>query len=237
MTVSSQNNLIDEKETGKKPASNEATSPQPDSIPSQNAAEYEQMLDNYSGFDTLNDGEIIRGKVVAVTASEVIVDIGYKSEGIIPIQEFLKGDGSVAVHAGDEIEVVLERSEDLEGRVILSHERAQRLKAWDQIEKAYNEQTILQGTVVEKTKGGLFVDIGVKAFLPGSQIDTKPIRNLDGFKGQVIECKVIKLNKKRNNIVLSRRVLIEERELKLKAETLAHLADGAVLKGSGGGSS
>ncbi len=231
MTVSSQNNLIDDQETGKNPVSTESPSPQPDNIPSQNAAEYEQMLDNYSGFDTLTDGEIIMGKVVAVTASEVIVDVGYKSEGIIPIQEFLKGDGTVGVQAGNEIEVVLERSEDVEGRVILSHERAQRLKAWDQIEKAFNEQTILQGTVVEKTKGGLFVDIGVKAFLPGSQIDTKPVRNLDGFKGQVIECKVIKLNKKRNNIVLSRRVLVEERESKLKAETLAHLAEGAVLPG------
>ncbi len=231
MTVSSQDNLIHEQETGKKPASNEPPSPPPDNVPSQNAAEYEQMLDNYSGFDTLTDGEIIKGKVVAVTANEVIVDVGYKSEGIIPIQEFLKADGTVEVQAGNEIEVVLERSEDMEGRVILSHERAQRLKAWDQIENAYNEQTILQGTVVEKTKGGLFVDIGVKAFLPGSQIDTKPVRNLDGFKGQLIECKVIKLNKKRNNIVLSRRVLIEERESKLKAETLAHLVDGAVLSG------
>jgi small subunit ribosomal protein S1 len=231
MTVSNQNNLIDAQETGKKPAGNETSTPQPDNIPAQNAAEYAQMLDNYSGFDTLADGEIIKGRVVAVTASEVIVDVGYKSEGIIPIQEFLREDGTVGVQAGNEIEVVLERSEDLEGRVILSHERAQRLKAWDQIEKAYNENTILRGTVVEKTKGGLFVDVGVKAFLPGSQIDTKPVRNLDGFQGQVIECKVIKLNKKRNNIVLSRRVLIEERELKLKAETLSHMADGAVLTG------
>jgi small subunit ribosomal protein S1 len=231
MTIPNQNNLNPAPETQKKTGNSDFLNPQGENNPSQNAMEYEQMIDNYSGFDTLTDGEIIKGKVIAVTATEVIVDVGYKSEGIIPIQEFLKGNGSVEVQAGQEIEVVLERSEDLEGRVILSHERAQRLKAWDQIEKAHNEQTILHGIVVEKTKGGLFVDIGVKAFLPGSQIDTKPVRNLDGFKGQIIECKVIKLNKKRNNIVLSRRVLVEERENKLKAATLAGLTEGALLAG------
>jgi small subunit ribosomal protein S1 len=229
MTVSSQNHLLDE--TGQDKPIPEVSPKPPENAPAQNAQEYEQMLDDYSGFDTLEDGEIIKGKVIAVTANEVIVDVGYKSEGIIPIQEFLQPDGTVDVNPGAEIEVVLERSEDMEGRIILSRERARRLKAWDQIEKAHNEQTILQGTVLEKTKGGVFVDIGVKAFLPGSQIDTRPIRNLDSLKGQVIECKVIKLNKKRNNIVLSRRIIIEEREAHLKSETLAKMAEGVLISG------
>jgi small subunit ribosomal protein S1 len=211
----------------------ESKPPAEDVIPSpMAAADYEQMLDDFSGFESLEDGEIIKGRVIAVTTTEVIVDVGYKSEGMIPIQEFLRADGSVDIKTGDEIEVILERSEDLEGRVILSREKARRLKAWDQIEKAHNDQTILTGLVLEKTKGGVFVDIGVKAFLPGSQIDIKPVRNLDALKGQQLECKVIKINKKRNNLVLSRRVVIEERESRRKTETLARLVEGAILPGT-----
>lgn len=193
---------------------------------------YEQLMDSYSGWKVAEEGDVLKGTVLKVTRTDVIVDVGFKSEGVIPITEFLDANGRVTVKAGDSIDVLLEHAEDLEGIVRLSHERAKRMRIWDDIEKAYNEQAILKGIVLDRVKGGLSVDIGVKAFLPGSQIDIKPVKNLDSFRGQEIATKVIKMNKKRGNIVLSRKIVLEEEIQKRRLLTLENLQEGAVVNGT-----
>ncbi len=169
--------------------------------------------------------------MLKVTASEVIVDVGYKSEGIIAVGEFLDETGQVTVEAGDIVDVLLERTEDREGYVVLSREKAEKMKIWDEVEKAYVERKVVIGRVIERIKGGLAVDIGVRAFLPGSQIDVRPVRNLDALRGQELRMRVIKVNKKRGNIVLSRKALLEEENAEKKKHTLETLAEGKVLKG------
>ena len=144
---------------------------------------------------------MVKGTVLKVTASEVIVDVGYKSEGIIAVTEFLDENGEVTVQQGDIVDVLLERTEDREGYVVLSREKAEKMKIWDEVEKAYAERKVVIGRVIERIKGGLAVDIGVRAFLPGSQIDVRPVRNLDALRGQELRMRVIKVNKKRGNIV------------------------------------
>ena len=166
-----------------------------------------------------------------MTASEVIVDVGYKSEGIIAVDEFLDENGEVTVQPGDIVDVLLERTEDREGYVVLSREKAEKMKIWDEVEKAYAERKVVIGRVIERIKGGLAVDIGVRAFLPGSQIDVRPVRNLDALRGQELRMRVIKVNKKRGNIVLSRKALLEEENAEKKKHTLETLAEGKVLKG------
>src|SRR5438132_844041 len=161
-----------------------------DNIQENGATDYARLLDKYGGMGDLIEGEVVKGKVLKVTSNDVVVDVGYKSEGIISVQEFIGLDGSINVKAGDEIDVLLEFAEGREGHVVLSREKAERIKAWDDIEKAFTEQSILIGVVVDRVKGGLSVDIGVRAFLPGSQIDVKPVKNLDNFRGQTVECKV-----------------------------------------------
>src|SRR5262249_25465386 len=151
--------------------------------------DYAKLLDEYSQVGELAEGEVVKGRVLSVTAAEVIVDVGYKSEGVIPIQEFIDSGGTLTVKPGDEVDVLLEFAEDREGYVVLSREKAERLKAWNEIEKAFRNQRVMTGIVVERTKGGLSVDIGVKAFLPGSQIDVRPVKNLDGYCGQKIQCR------------------------------------------------
>ena len=173
--------------------------------------EFARLLDVYdNSFRNIAEGEVVKGTVLKVTAAEVIVDVGYKSEGIIPISEFLDERGQVAVEAGDLVDVLLERTEDREGYVVLSREKAEKMKIWDEVEKAYAERKVVIGRVIERIKGGLAVDIGVRAFLPGSQIDVRPVRNLDALRGQELRMRVIKVNKKRGNIVLSRKALLEE---------------------------
>ena len=173
----------------------------------------------------------MKGTVLKVTPSEVIVDVGYKSEGIIPIDEFVDETGQMAVQPGDIVDVLLERTEDREGYVVLSREKAEKMKIWDEVEKAYAERKVVIGRVIERIKGGLAVDIGVRAFLPGSQIDVRPVRNLDALRGQELRMRVIKVNKKRGNIVLSRKVLLEEENAEKKKHTLDTLAEGKVLRG------
>ena len=192
---------------------------------------YEQLLDSYSDWKVAEEGDVLKGTVLKVTRTDVIVDVGFKSEGVIPLGEFLDAGGHVTVKPGDEIDVLLEHAEDLEGTIRLSHERAKRMRVWDDIEKAFNDQTIIKGVVLERVKGGLSVDIGVKAFLPGSQIDIKPVKNLDAYRGREISCKVIKMNKKRGNIVLSRKVVLEEENLKRRSGTLENLQEGSVVNG------
>ena len=194
--------------------------------------EYQRLLDMYEGsFRNLSEGEVIKGSVLKVSSSEVIVDVGYKSEGIIALSEFLDEKGEVTVQAGDTVDVLLERTEDREGHIVLSREKAEKMKVWDDVEKAYLDKRVVIGRVVERIKGGLAVDIGVRAFLPGSQIDVRPVRNLDSLRGQELRMLVIKVNKKRGNIVLSRKVLLEEENSHKKKETLANLAEGNVIHG------
>jgi small subunit ribosomal protein S1 len=194
--------------------------------------DYARLLDIYdSSFRNIAEGEVVKGTVLKVTPSEVIVDVGYKSEGIIPIDEFLDESGQVTVESGDIVDVLLERTEDREGYVVLSREKAEKMKIWDEVEKAYAERKVVIGRVIERIKGGLAVDIGVRAFLPGSQIDVRPVRNLDALRGQELRMRVIKVNKKRGNIVLSRKALLEEENAEKKKHTLETLAEGKVLKG------
>ena len=194
--------------------------------------EYARLLDLYdNSFRNLAEGEVVKGTVLKVTANEVVIDVGYKSEGVIPVDEFLDETGQVIVREGDVVDVLLERTEDREGHIVLSREKAEKMKIWDEVERAFAERKVVIGRVVERIKGGLAVDIGVRAFLPGSQIDVRPVRNLDALKGQELRMRVIKVNKKRGNIVLSRKVLLEEENAEKKKSTLETLAEGKVLRG------
>src|SRR5207244_992904 len=175
--------------------------------------------------------EVVKGTVLKVTPSEVIVDVGYKSEGIIGVDEFVDENGEITVQAGDIVDVLLERTEDREGYVVLSREKAEKMKIRAEADTAYAERKVVIGRVIERIKGGLAVDIGVRAFLPGSVIDVRPVRNLDALRGQELRMRVIKVNKKRGNIVLSRKALLEEENAEKKKHTLETLAEGKVLKG------
>ncbi len=186
---------------------------------------YEQSLRN------IQEGEVIRGRVVQITEDYVMVDIGYKSEGQIPVHEFRDGDGLVVAEIGDEIDVLLEYHDDEEGTILLSREKAAKIKVWDDISRIYNEDQTIEGRVVSKVKGGLAVDIGVQAFLPGSQVDLRPVRNLDALINQTYQFKVLKYNKKRRNVVLSRRALLEKERESMKAQTLGNLEDAKVVEG------
>jgi small subunit ribosomal protein S1 len=177
----------------------------------------------------IEEGEVIRGRVVEVRTGDVIVDIGYKSEGAIPIDEF-RHTGAPKV--GDEIEVFLEAKEDSEGLIVLSKDKADKIKVWDQISKAFDAGTPVEGRVVEVVKGGLAVDVGVRAFLPGSQVDLRPVKNLATMLGQTIRAKVIKLNRRRGNVVLSRRAVLETEREEKKKHTLAVLTEGMALTGT-----
>ena len=180
------------------------------------------------------EGEIVQGTVVSVLRDQVIIDIGGKSEGMIPLHEFSDGSAEVTVKAGDKIDVYIESRENDDGLVTLSKEKADKMKVWDEISGACERDELIEGTISQRVKGGLSVTIrgGVKAFLPGSQVDLRPIRNLDKLIGQSYKFKVIKFNKKRGNIVLSRRVLLERERDEMKAKTLETLTEGMVVKGT-----
>ncbi|UJR80785.1 30S ribosomal protein S1 [Sandaracinus amylolyticus] len=183
--------------------------------------------------DSLKEGEIVSGTVIAIGKDNVVVDIGYKSEGVIPISEFVGPSGTAEVKPGDAVDVFVESKETDDGLVLLSKEKADKLKVWDEISAACERDELIQGTITARVKGGLSVTIrgGVKAFLPGSQVDLRPVRNLDKLIGQTYDFKVIKFNKKRGNIVLSRRVLLEKERDELKARTLQNLEEGMVVTG------
>ena len=183
--------------------------------------------------DQLREGDIVAGSVIKVGKDTVVVDIGYKSEGVIPIDEFLDETGNIDVSAGDQVDVLVEAKENEYGLVLLSKEKADKLKVWDEISAACERDELISGTITQRVKGGLSVTIkgGVKAFLPGSQVDLRPVRNLDKLIGQTFDFKVIKFNKKRGNIVLSRRVLLEQERAEKRAETVERLHEGAILMG------
>ena len=178
------------------------------------------------------EGEIVRGRVIKITASDVVVDIGYKSEGLLPIGEVTGFDGTVKVKRGDEIEVYVERLEDPSGYVTLSREKAARMRVWDDIEAAFKNDQPITGRVIDRVKGGLQVDVGgVKAFLPGSLIDTKPVKNLDTMRGQEMKFKIVSFDKKRSNIVLSRRAIVEVEQAAAKTQTFGRLKEGEMTHG------
>src|SRR5438445_13106750 len=182
------------------------------------------------GVGDIEEGEVVRGRVVEVRDSEVLVDIGYKSEGTIAIEEFRHAGTLPKV--GEEIEVYLECKEDSEGLIVLSKDKADKIKVWDAISASHDSGTPVEGRVVEVVKGGLAVDVGVRAFLPGSKVDLRPVKNLGSMVGQMIRAKVIKLNRRRGNVVLSRRSVLEEEREEKKKHTLEVLHEGLVLTGT-----
>jgi small subunit ribosomal protein S1 len=193
---------------------------------------FAELFEKYQASQDFKVGDIVKGRVITVTKDFVVVDIGYKSEGQIPIHEFKDEEGNVSVREGDEVEVYVDQAEGDEDLVELSKDKAEKLRIWEEISVACEKDELVRGKIVARVKGGLSVDIGVKAFLPGSQVDIRPIRNLEKFIGQEFDFKVIKFNKRRGNIVLSRRVLLEKEREALKSKTLEKLEEGRVLKGT-----
>ena len=177
------------------------------------------------------EGDIVKGRILKVTSTEAIVDIGFKSEGMIPIAEVTSYTGEVRVKPGDEIDVFIERLESNTGHVLLSREKAERVRVWDDLEKAYRDGTPVTGTILDRVKGGLSVDVGVKAFLPGSLVDVRPVKNLEIFKGKESSFKIISFDKKRNNVVVSRKAIVSVEHDEKKKETFAHLEEGKVVHG------
>src|SRR5580658_5550612 len=193
---------------------------------------YENLLEDYSHFAPPAADEVLQGTVLGITGKDVIIDFGYKSEGVVPIDQFQTQTGEITVHVGDAVDVMIEPGgEQPEGYVLLSHTRAARLRIWDNLEKAYQEQLVISGRVLGRVKGGLAVDVGVKAFMPGSQADPRPVHNLDSLAGQDIPVKIIKLNRRRGNVVVSRKLAVEEEINVRKDATLEHLSEGAVVVG------
>ena len=188
------------------------------------AALYEETFKN------LEEGTITEGRVVALTKDKVVVDIGYKSEGMIPSDQFSSEDLQ-NIKIGDRIQVYIEECEDADGNLVLSKEKADKMKIWEELETLYKEEKSIDGKVVSRIKGGMMVDIGVKAFLPGSQIDLHPVRDLDGLVGRTFPMKIIKINHRRGNVVVSRRVLLEETRDKKRQTTLATLKEGQLIQG------
>jgi len=180
----------------------------------------------------IQEGEVVRGEIVQIDKEYVLVDIGYKSEGQIRIEEFIDADGNITAKVGDKIEVLLERKETDEGLIILSKEKAAKIKIWDEIKKVYEEDRTISGKIISRVKGGLSVDIGLQAFLPGSQVDLRPIRDMDSLVGTEHEFKIVKYNKRRGNIVLSRRAILEAERMSLRENTLKVLEEDAILEGT-----
>ena len=180
---------------------------------------------------SIKEGEVVSGEIVQVDKEYVLVDIGYKSEGQINIREFIDAEGNLAAKVGDKIEVLLERREDDEGVIRLSKEKAAKMKVWDKIREIYENDGTVKGTILSRVKGGLSVDIGLQAFLPGSQVDLRPIRDMDNLVGMEHEFKIVKYNKRRGNIVLSRRAILEAERVSLKEKTLEIIEEGSVLRG------
>jgi small subunit ribosomal protein S1 len=194
--------------------------------------DFGQLLDQFEQEQaTLEEGEVVRGTVVGLSERGVVIDFGYKSEGIVNPAEFTE-NGQLTVKAGDEVEVLVKSMETADGLPVLSRADAVRMKAWDDLEKAYREGSNVKGRVVDRIKGGLRVDIdGIAAFLPGSQVDVRPVRNLDSLRNQIIEAKVIKLNRKRSNVVLSRKAVIEQANTGRKDQTLQQIEEDIVVEG------
>jgi small subunit ribosomal protein S1 len=209
--------------------SNDKTTEETEGMEMDQDLDMEQSFESLfeSSMQELNVGDVVRGTIVQVNDDNVVVDVGYKSEGVIPLAEFRDEQGKIEVKVGDEIDVLFERRENESGLIGLSKEKADRQKIWGSLE----EGAVVEGKIVGRIKGGLTVDIGINAFLPGSQVDLRPVRNLEKLLGATFDFKIIKLNKRRGNIVLSRRVLLEEQRENMRSDTLETLAEGQVVEG------
>ena len=196
------------------------------------ADDMESLMDMYEeSFKRFAEGAVVTGRIISVDKDHVLVDIGYKSEGQIRTQEFMDEDGNLNANIGDPVDVMVEWWDDEEERVVLSKEKAAKVKVWEDIKKAYEEERTVEGIIINRVKGGFSVDIGVQAFLPGSQADLRPIRKLDEMVGKTFTFKILKYNRKRSNIVLSRRAILEEERSASRASTLASIHDGKVVEG------
>jgi small subunit ribosomal protein S1 len=195
--------------------------------------DYERLLDDYSHLAPPAEGEVLKGHVLQITPQGVIVDVGLKLEGVIPLPQVSSPDGHVLVQPGDPIEAMIDRrgSADIEGYILLSHERASRCRAWETLEKAFRENLLVSGRVMSRVKGGLSVDVGVLAFMPSTQVDVHPVHQLDAYVGQDIAVKIVKLNRRRDNVVVSRKAAIEEEVHSRKAHLLSSLNEGDVVTG------
>ncbi|WP_054031974.1 30S ribosomal protein S1 [Desulfatitalea tepidiphila] len=214
----------------------ENTSKQPTTNPTDSSqsseASMEDLMDMYEeSFKRFAEGEVVTGRVISVDKDYVIVDIGYKSEGQIRIHEFQDENGNVDVHTDDKVEVMVEWWDDENEVVVLSKEKAEKVKVWEEIKRAYEADEPVEGVIASRVKGGFSVDIGVNAFLPGSQADLRPVRNLDEMVGKTYKFKVLKFNRKRSNIVLSRRVILESERESKRSKTLSTIHEGKVVKG------
>ncbi|MCB0349937.1 MAG: 30S ribosomal protein S1, partial [Bdellovibrionales bacterium] len=192
---------------------------------------FEKLFSESLSTNDFKVGDVVTGRVVEVQSDYVLVDINYKSEGLIPIGEFRIVEGVRAVKVGQEVQVYIDKVENENGMIVLSKDKADMLRAWDDISRAAENEEVIEGTIIAKVKGGLSVDIGVKAFLPGSQIDLRPVRNMDHYIGKVYKFKVIKFNKRRGNIVLSRRALLEQERESLRSQTLDAMKEGSKVQG------
>lgn len=192
---------------------------------------FTQLYEESMKKSDFKEGDVVKGRVITIEDDRVLVDINYKSEGYIPKSEFRLVAGQGDIQIGQELEVYIDRIENEEGMMVLSKDRADIIRIWKDISKVVENEEVIEGTVIAKVKGGLSVDIGVKAFLPGSQIDLRPVRDLNGYIGKKYQFKVIKFNQKRGNIVLSRRVLLSQERKNLRSRTLSEIQEGAVVKG------
>jgi small subunit ribosomal protein S1 len=194
------------------------------------ASDFEALFEE--SLRTVKPGGVVKGRVVGVTSTHVLIDVGYKSEGQIPIQEFTDRQGKVSVKVGDDVDVYFDSQEGEGGGIVLSRQRAENLKIWEDLEKAFNEERGVEGLIVGKVKGGFKVDVGVPGFLPGSHVDIRPNRNLDRFIGTKDRFAILKFNRARGNVVVSRRALLEKERDGLKQEILKILEEGVILEGT-----
>ena len=200
-----------------------------DELEQSGQGEFEELF--HGSLRQLQVGEVVKGVVVQISQDFVLVDVGYKSEGCIAINEFMDDNGDISVKVGDEVRVLFERAENERGYIVLSKKKAESQVGWEKIAEAGGEGGIIEGKIISKVKGGLMVDVGVQAFLPASQVDVRPGGNLDKYIGMTSKFKVLKMNRKRGNVVLSRRVILEEERGMMKEQTLARLAEGEVMEG------
>ncbi|MBW2244044.1 MAG: 30S ribosomal protein S1, partial [Deltaproteobacteria bacterium] len=192
----------------------------------------ESFADLFSATEKkMKEGEVTKGRILSIDDDQVQVDVGFKSEGFIDLWEFMDEQGKILVKVGDEVDVLIEEAEDDDGRIVLSKDKADRVKVWDEISEAFEADKPVEGRILSRVKGGLSVDIGVKAFLPGSQVDLRPVRNLENLLGERLQFKIIKFNQRRANIVLSRRALLEKEREKMRATTLETLQEAQIIDG------
>ena len=191
--------------------------------------DFEAVFDSALNIQNIRERTVVKGRVLDIDDERVLVDVGYKAEGSITINEFKNEKGELTVEKGQEVEVYLDSMNEQE--LVLSKTKADQMKAWEVIISAFKNNEVVRGTITHRVKGGLSVDIGVKAFLPGSQVDLRPVKNLEKLLEQEFEFRIIKLNRHRGNIVLSRRVLLEEERKVKRTETLQKLKVGAIMEG------